>query len=41
VAIISQGQLKVEGRVADLVEQHHANLEQIFLNIVGYTPQAA
>jgi ABC-2 type transport system ATP-binding protein len=41
VAIISQGELKVEGRVADLVEQHHANLEQIFLNIVGYTPQAA
>ena len=41
VAIISQGELKVEGRVADLVEQHHANLEQIFLNIVGYTSQAA
>lgn len=39
VAIISQGELKVEGRVADLVEKHHANLEQIFLNIIGYQPQ--
>src|SRR5215468_630112 len=39
VAIINQGQLKVEGRVADLVEQHQANLEKIFLNIIGYNPQ--
>jgi ABC-2 type transport system ATP-binding protein len=39
VAIINQGELKVEGRVADLVEKHHANLEQIFLNIIGYEPQ--
>ena len=36
VAIINQGQLKVEGRVADLVAEHQANLEQIFLNIIGY-----
>jgi ABC-2 type transport system ATP-binding protein len=41
VAIINQGELKVEGRVADLVEKHQANLEKIFLNIVGYTSQAA
>jgi ABC-2 type transport system ATP-binding protein len=41
VAIINQGELKVEGRVADLVEKHQANLEKIFLNIVGYAPQAA
>src|SRR5215475_5081661 len=37
VAIISQGQLKVEGRVADLVQKYQANLEKIFLQIVGYT----
>jgi len=41
VAIINQGELKVEGRVADLVKQHEANLEQIFLNIIGYQPQLA
>jgi ABC-2 type transport system ATP-binding protein len=40
VAIINQGELKVEGRVADLVEQHQANLEKIFLNIIGYQPVA-
>jgi ABC-2 type transport system ATP-binding protein len=39
VAIINQGELKVEGRVADLVAQHQANLERIFLNIIGYQPQ--
>ena len=39
VAIINQGELKVEGRVADLVAQHQANLEKIFLNIIGYQPQ--
>jgi ABC-2 type transport system ATP-binding protein len=38
VAIINQGELKVEGRVADLVAEHQANLEQIFLNIIGYSP---
>jgi ABC-2 type transport system ATP-binding protein len=40
VAIINQGQLKEEGRVAELVERHQANLEQIFLNIIGYKPEA-
>ncbi len=39
VAIINQGELKVEGRVADLVAHHQANLEKIFLNIIGYQPQ--
>ncbi|PYJ03214.1 MAG: ABC transporter [Verrucomicrobia bacterium] len=38
VAIISQGELKVEGRVADLVAKHQASLEQIFLNLIGYKP---
>ena len=38
VAIISQGQLQVEGRVADLVTKYQANLEKVFLDIVGYQP---
>jgi ABC-2 type transport system ATP-binding protein len=41
VAIINAGELKVEGRVNELVEKHQANLEQIFLKIIGYEPQAA
>jgi ABC-2 type transport system ATP-binding protein len=41
VAIINQGELKVEGRVAELVKQYQCDLEKIFLNIVGYQPQAA
>src|SRR5213594_4736862 len=41
VAIIHQGELKVEGRVADLIQEHETNLEQIFLNIIGYQPQAS
>ena len=40
VAIINQGELKVEGRVADLVKEHQANLERIFLNIIGYQPES-
>jgi ABC-2 type transport system ATP-binding protein len=40
VAIINQGQLKEAGRVADLVEQHQANLEMIFLKIIGYQAQS-
>jgi len=40
VAIINQGELKVEGRVADLVREHQANLERIFLNIIGYQPES-
>ena len=39
VAIINQGELKTLGRVEDLVAQHRANLEQVFLNIIGYQPQ--
>ena len=34
VAIMNGGQLKTEGRVVDLVNKHHSNLEQVFLNIV-------
>jgi len=39
VAIINQGELKVEGRVCDLVEKYQTNLEQIFLQIIGYQSQ--
>jgi ABC-2 type transport system ATP-binding protein len=36
VGIIHRGELKVEGRVSDLVQQYQTNLEKIFLNVVGY-----
>ena len=38
VAILHQGELKVEGRVQDLVAQHQMNLEQVFLKLIGFTP---
>jgi len=38
VAIIHRGELKVEGRISDLVQKHQTDLEKIFLNIVGYEP---
>ena len=41
VAIINEGELKVEGRVSDLVQEHNANLEHIFLDIIGYHPSVA
>ena len=40
VAILNQGELKLEGRVRDLAEQHQLNLEQIFLKVIGYQPQS-
>jgi ABC-2 type transport system ATP-binding protein len=40
VAIINQGELKVEGRVADLVAKHKASLEKVFLDIIGYQPSS-
>lgn len=40
VAIVNRGELKVEGRVAELVTQHKCDLERIFLNIVGYESEA-
>lgn len=39
VAIVHQGELKVEGRVSDLVKQHQCDLEKVFLKIVGYPGQ--
>src|SRR5204863_2154211 len=36
VAILHEGELKVEGRVDDLLRQYQCNLEQEFLKVVGY-----
>jgi ABC-2 type transport system ATP-binding protein len=42
VAILHQGKLQVEGRVEELIKKYEANLEQIFLQIIGYSgPQTA
>ena len=41
VAILNEGELKVEGRVNDLIQKYQTNLEQIFLRIIGYEPVAA
>jgi len=39
VAILNQGELKIEGPVNELVNQYQCNLEQLFLKVVGYQPQ--
>jgi ABC-2 type transport system ATP-binding protein len=40
VAILNQGELRAEGRVSELVQQHHqSNLEQVFLKTIGYHEQ--
>ena len=36
VAILHQGELKVEGRVSELADQHQCNLEQLFLKEAGF-----
>src|SRR5271154_7100222 len=41
VAIIHQGELKVVGRVDEIKKARHANLEQAFLEIVGFQPETA
>jgi ABC-2 type transport system ATP-binding protein len=38
VAILDQGELRLEGRVSDLARQHQLSLEQLFLKVVGYQP---
>ena len=38
VAILHEGELKAEGRVKDLVAQHQCDLEQVFLQVVGFKP---
>ncbi len=40
VGILYQGELKVEGRVDDLVRQHQCHLEQVFLKAIGYKEQS-
>src|SRR6267142_2746592 len=40
VAILHQGKLMVEGRVNELMQKYKCNLEQIFLQIIGYQPPA-
>jgi ABC-2 type transport system ATP-binding protein len=40
VAILHEGKLRVEGRVTDLIEKYQCNLEQIFLQVIGYRPSA-
>ena len=36
IGILIDGDLKVEGRVTDLLREHSGSLEQLFLDIVGY-----
>lgn len=36
VAILHQGELKVTGRVSEIMEKYQASLEQAFLKIVGF-----
>jgi ABC-2 type transport system ATP-binding protein len=41
VAIVNKGELKIAGRVDDLVKGHQMDLERIFLKIIGYQPEVA
>ena len=42
VVIINEGELKAEGRVADLVQKYQtSSLEQVFLKVVGYETESA
>ncbi len=36
IGILCQGELKEEGRVADITAKYQTNLERVFLKIVGY-----
>jgi ABC-2 type transport system ATP-binding protein len=36
VAILHEGELKVEGKVQDLLNKYKCNLEQVFLKVIGY-----
>ncbi|MCX8091051.1 MAG: ABC transporter ATP-binding protein [Verrucomicrobiae bacterium] len=38
VAIISQGRVREEGRVSDLVAKYRCDLERVFLKVIGYEP---
>jgi len=41
VGILHQGRLREEGSVADLVQKYRCNLEQVFLQVIGYQPSLA
>ena len=41
VAIVHKGELKIAGRVDDLVKAHQMDLERIFLKIIGYQSEVA
>jgi ABC-2 type transport system ATP-binding protein len=41
VAILHQGELKVEGSVSELAAQHKCNLEKLFLRVIGYQDESA
>lgn len=38
VGIMNRGRLQAAGRVEDLTREHAANLEQVFLKLIGYQP---
>jgi ABC-2 type transport system ATP-binding protein len=40
VAILHEGELKMEGRVSDLTQKYQTDLEKVFLRIIGYQTQA-
>jgi ABC-2 type transport system ATP-binding protein len=40
VGIMCEGELKIEGKVADLVADQHGNLEKVFLRVIGYQETA-
>jgi ABC-2 type transport system ATP-binding protein len=40
VAILHEGELRIEGRVTDLVAKYQCNLEHVFLKIVGFQPKS-
>jgi ABC-2 type transport system ATP-binding protein len=39
IAIVNKGELKIAGRVADLLSEYQMDLEKIFLKIIGYQPE--
>lgn len=41
VAILSEGELKHEGRVSDIVKEFNCDLEQAFLRIIGFASESA
>jgi len=38
VAVMHKGELKVQGKVEDLIRQFKGNLEEVFLKAIGYVP---